>query len=189
MSRGSTARLVLLNGAPSSGKSTLAGRYAAAHPLTLALDIDVVRGMLGDWLNRPTEAGLAARAMALRMAHVHLSSGHDVLVPQFLGQIGFIVELEQLATTAGAEFIEVMLLSSTPDIARQFTERARRPTTRAQRDASALLELHGGIAELPTMCNRLLDVLAARPNTRIIRTTTGEPEAAYHDLLALLSQS
>ena len=48
-------RLVLINGAPGSGKSTLARRYAQDHPLTLALDIDRVRGMLGRWLDTPTQ--------------------------------------------------------------------------------------------------------------------------------------
>ena len=44
--------LVLINGAPASGKSTLARMYADEHPLTLALDIDVLRAMLGcRWTN------------------------------------------------------------------------------------------------------------------------------------------
>jgi chloramphenicol 3-O-phosphotransferase len=42
--------LVLLNGAPSTGKSTLARLYAERHPLTLALDLDLLRAMLGGWL-------------------------------------------------------------------------------------------------------------------------------------------
>lgn len=33
--------LILINGLPASGKSTLARRCAADHSLTLALDIDV----------------------------------------------------------------------------------------------------------------------------------------------------
>jgi predicted kinase len=53
-------RLVLINGAPSSGKSTLAKRYVEDHPLTLALDIDVVRAMQGRWLDEPVEAGILA---------------------------------------------------------------------------------------------------------------------------------
>jgi predicted kinase len=49
------ARLVLINGAPGSGKSTLARMYVDQHPLVLALDIDVVRAMLGRWLDDPSE--------------------------------------------------------------------------------------------------------------------------------------
>ena len=62
------ARLVLINGLPSTGKSTLARLYADRHPLTLALDLDVLRGMLGRWLDHPVDAGLRARAMAIEAA-------------------------------------------------------------------------------------------------------------------------
>ena len=65
------SRLVLINGTPGSGKSTLARRLAAdpaiSPPLTLVLDIDVVRGMLGRWLETPGDAGMLARRHALAM--------------------------------------------------------------------------------------------------------------------------
>jgi 2-phosphoglycerate kinase len=41
------ARLILLNGPPGIGKSTLAQRYVDDHPLALNLDIDSVRRLLG----------------------------------------------------------------------------------------------------------------------------------------------
>jgi predicted kinase len=85
------ARLVLINGAPGIGKSTMARRYAEDYPLTLVLDIDQVRGMLGRWLETPSEAGVLARRMAIEMAGVHLRGGHDVVVPQFLGRIDFVL--------------------------------------------------------------------------------------------------
>lgn len=47
------AVLVVLNGPPASGKSTIAKRFVEARPLSLNLDVDVVRGMLGGWLNDP----------------------------------------------------------------------------------------------------------------------------------------
>jgi len=105
---------MLINGAPGSGKSTLARRYAQDHPLTLALDVDRVRGMLGRWLDTPTEAGLLARQMAVEMARVHLCAGHDVVVPQFLGRLDFIGVLQRLCEEVRAEFVEVVLLSN-PD--------------------------------------------------------------------------
>ena len=44
------SKLVLLNGPPAVGKSTLARRYADVHPLTLGLEIDTVRALRGAWL-------------------------------------------------------------------------------------------------------------------------------------------
>ena len=85
-------RLLLINGLPGSGKSTLAARYVAERPLALCLDVDVVRGLLGAWSDRPHEAGLLARRLALAMARLVLGEGRDVVVPQFLARPAFIGE-------------------------------------------------------------------------------------------------
>jgi len=81
--------LILLNGPPSSGKSTLARRWVVGHPLALNLDIDVVRGLLGGWVETPHESGVAACRLAIAMATTHLADGHDVIVSQFLAQEQF----------------------------------------------------------------------------------------------------
>ena len=75
------AALVLLNGPPASGKSTIAQRFIDARPLSLNLDIDVdvdvVRGMLGGWLVDPSTAGLTARSLALAMAEAYSRWSHS----------------------------------------------------------------------------------------------------------------
>ena len=48
--------LVLINGAPASGKSTLARLLAVDRNLTLVLDIDTIRGLLTRWEDDPTTA-------------------------------------------------------------------------------------------------------------------------------------
>jgi predicted kinase len=78
-------RLILLNGPPGCGKSTLARRYVEDHPLALNLDIDRIRDLLGRWPDHPHQAGLAARAIALAAARAHLRAGHDVMIPQYVG--------------------------------------------------------------------------------------------------------
>jgi len=178
------ARLVLINGAPASGKSTLAQMYIDEHPLTLAIDIDVVRAMLGCWLDHPIEAGLTARCMALEMARVQLSAGRDVLVPQFLGKLDFVLQLEHLCRQVGAELIELVLLSSPQDAADRFARRSRHPETAAHHDAQALLDRSGGAGELLAMYDRLLEVVASRPRTVTVTISDGEVERAYRDLVA-----
>ncbi|MCE0540479.1 ATP-binding protein [Kineosporia rhizophila] len=176
-------RLILLNGAPGSGKSTLAKIFAQRHPLTLALDIDTVRGLLGAWLEQPHESGLAARKLALAMARVHLQDGHDVLVPQFLGRIDFVLQLEALAQEVGFPFVEVALISTMDDVLARYSRRAKAPETQEHRDAAALLERSGGTDELRPMYERLLTVVAARPATRQVLTVEGEIEQTYQRLL------
>ena len=97
-------KLVLLNGPPAVGKSTLARRYADDRPLTLVLEIDVVRGLLGAWLEDPQRSGWAARMIALGMARTHLEAGHDVIVPQLLTRREFVEMLREETEASGATF-------------------------------------------------------------------------------------
>ena len=99
--------LVLLNGPPASGKSTIAGRLITQRPLALNLDIDVIRSLLGDWKARPADAGIAARRLAVAMALGHLASGNDVIVPQFLARAEFIEQLAETTATVSARFVEI----------------------------------------------------------------------------------
>jgi predicted kinase len=180
------AGLILINGAPGIGKSTLARRYAEDHPLTLVLDIDRVRGMLGRWLEMPTESGALARSIAIEMACVHLRDGYDVVVPQFLSRMEFVLSLQQLCERSHAEFVEVALLSSPEDAMRRFTRRTDASASAEHRDAAELLERSGGTGELRNMYNRLMEVIAARPATHTV-ICDGQVERAYLDLLAAIS--
>jgi predicted kinase len=139
-------RLILLNGAPGIGKSTLARRYVDDHPLALCLDIDSVRAMLGRWLEQPIQSGLAARALAIEMARTHLRTGHDVIVAQYLGRIDFVEQLDQLARDAGVAFIETALQTDAADAVARFTRRSMYPQTSAHRDAAELQQREGGLA-------------------------------------------
>jgi predicted kinase len=183
----SVVRLVLINGAPGSGKSTLARRFADSHPLTLLLDIDRVRGMLGRWLDKPSEAGVLARRLAIEMAGVHLRGGHDVVVPQYLGRLEFVLSLEGLCEQANAEFVEVALISSPEDAMRRFARRTEESANAEHRDAAELLTRSGGADELPKMYSRLLEVIAARPATCIVTSVDGHAEQTYLDLLEAIS--
>jgi predicted kinase len=176
---------VLLNGLPGSGKSTLARRYGRDHPLTLVLDVDVVRGMLGDWLERPAEAGHLARALAVEMARTHLCAHHQVLVPQFLGRPDFAQTLADLAADVDARFIEVALIVPPSEAARRFAHRSAHSPLVQDRDAAALLDREGGLGAMADLHSALLAVIRARPGTRRL-DSSGPLEATYHGLMALL---
>jgi predicted kinase len=150
--------LLLLNGPPGVGKSTVAARYVDDHPLALNLDIDVLRAQLGRWQEDVGTAGLLARALALSAARTHLLAGHDVVVPQFLGRPEFIDQLAALADEVGVDFVEVILLDSKENVLRRF---------QARDDTSKAVDPQ----ELSTMYDRLLALAAARPHASIIRTT------------------
>ena len=78
--------LILLNGPPGIGKSTLAEIYVQRHPGALNLDIDRLRTMVGGWQQTFVLAGEIVRPLALQMAATHLTDGRTVIVPQYLAK-------------------------------------------------------------------------------------------------------
>ncbi|HEX6354546.1 AAA family ATPase [Actinophytocola sp.] len=181
-----TARLILLNGPPGCGKSTVARRYVDEHPLALNLDIDHVRGLIGRWRDDPHTAGLLAREIALAAARVHLVAGHDVVVPQFLGRLTFIEQLERLAGDVVAAFHEVVLLDSKENTLRRFTERSRLAVEPGHVDAQELLDRSGGLAELSAMYDRLVSIVGTRPGARVVPVVEGDVDLTYAEVVRAL---
>lgn len=167
-------QLILLNGPPASGKSTMAQLLVAARPLALNLDIDAVRGSLGRWSEQPDEAGLAARRLAVAMATAHLTAGHDVVVPQLLARDGFVRELEAVAAGTGARFVEIALIVDREDAVRSFERRRAAPENQQHRDAAELVERSGGIDAVGEMHDRLMLFLDGRPSVRRVPVTYGD---------------
>lgn len=101
---GARPRLILLNGLPGVGKSTLARAYVATRPGTLNLDIDVLRTMLGGRWEETAELG---RSLALEVIAAHLRSGHDVVVPQLVADRAQLRRFEKVA--ADFDFVLVIV--------------------------------------------------------------------------------
>ncbi|GAB2501741.1 hypothetical protein GCM10027063_46410 [Promicromonospora xylanilytica] len=98
--------LILLNGLPGVGKSTVAAAWSARHPGSLNLDIDVVRSLISGAVRDTAEP---ARALGLAMAAQHLRGGHHVVVPQLVARADQVPRFADAAATAGARFVHVLL--------------------------------------------------------------------------------
>lgn len=121
-------RLVLINGAPGAGKSTLAGALAQDQQLALQLDVDAIKHSLGRWDEDATASGLHARRLSLALAGEHLSAGYDVMMGQYLARPEFILELGALAERHGAGFFEFVLEIDESALAERLRMRTRFPT-------------------------------------------------------------
>jgi predicted kinase len=179
--------LVLVNGPPASGKSTLANRLADTRPLALALDLDVIRGMLGGWLDDPTAAGLATRELAVAMARAHLLEGRDVFVPQFLGRVEFVERLETLADEVGARFVEIALMLDRAEAVEAFERRRAAPEEQTHLDAAALVERADGPDPVGELYDRYADLLDSRPNAHRVAVRRGDIDGTITAIEALLA--
>ena len=173
------AVLVLLNGPPASGKSTIAQRFVDARPLGLNLDIDIVRGMLGGWLDDPSTAGSTARTLALVMAEAHLAAGRDVIVPQFLGRTDFIEQLAGVADRSAATFVEAALWIDRSRAIAAFADRRAAPSSRAHHDAAALVDRSEHADPVGQMYDAFLQVLEQRPATRTVEVVPGDIDQTF----------
>ncbi|WP_116947422.1 AAA family ATPase [Jiangella endophytica] len=193
-----TPRLIVLNGPPAVGKSTLARRYAAEHPLTLNLDVDRVRDLIGGWRDDAGAAGLLARAIAVAAARTHLlagrgdlddgrddalargpatpGGGYDVVVAQLVARPGFLEQLEAVAEEVGATFHELVLMDAKPAVLRRFAARAR--TTAGAPDAEP--------AEVAALYDRLTAHLESRPRVVVVPARESAVDETYRRLLAHL---
>ncbi|ONH31607.1 hypothetical protein [Pseudofrankia asymbiotica] len=80
------------------------------------------------------------------------------MIPQFVGRLPFIEQLDELARETGAEFHEITLLDSKENVLRRFQERSSRAADPAHVEAQILLDRSGGMVELSQRYDRVARV-------------------------------
>jgi predicted kinase len=166
--------VILINGAPGAGKSTIAHLLAQRSHLTLALDVDNIKHALGQWDVDAATAGLRARQLALAMAADHIAAGHDVVLGQYLARTDFIIQLEDLARSTTATFWEFVLMVDADTIAARLGQRARRPE-RPEHAVNARLVSPG---DAPDLVRSMELLIARRPSSILIDSSRTAARAA-----------
>jgi predicted kinase len=171
--------LVVLNGPPAVGKSTLARRYADDHALALVVDVDHLRSRLGQW--QTVEASkMLARDLAVALVREHLGAGYDVLVPQYLARPEFIRRLAEVAAGADAAFVEIVLTDDAERITDRF--RARRAELARTGVAHPEADLDDDAVEDALRMSNTQLLEDAEKRGALVISAAGGPEAAYRSL-------
>lgn len=178
--------LLLLNGPPAVGKSTLAHRWVEDRPLTLALDIDALRSMFGRTTDRDVK--VAARHLAIELARVHLASGHDVVVPQLAGDLGFIERLDGVASDTGAAFHEVVLVDDVDAIEARFLARRTELAVSGRSHPELEIPPYRVRSTIAETLEYLAALVEHRPRTITVAVVPGDVDATCIAIAAALSR-
>jgi predicted kinase len=182
------SRLIHLNGPPGIGKSTLARRFAEAHPGVLNCDVDVLRTLIGGWRDDFARAGALIRPAALAMIEAYLREGNDVVFPQMLIDPVELARFEKSATSSGARFIERVLMdTSTASVARFHRRGQYEPDDPWHDHVRNIVAAEGGDAALARNHAALERLLAERPGAVLVHSSEGEIEETYRTLIETLS--
>lgn len=180
--------LLLLNGPPGIGKSTVARRYADRHPGTLTCDIDVLRTLVGGWSEDFLRAGALIRPAALAMVEGYLASGHDVVLPQLFIDPAEIALFEACALRAGARFVERLLMDDCEQSVSRFNRRGEDdPDNAWHLQVRAIVAAQGGDEALRDRHRALQSLVDSRPDLIVVRSTDGDVEGTYRRLLDSLT--
>lgn len=151
--------LVLINGAPGAGKSSLADLLASEDDGAVAVHVDQIKHAQDDWASDPHAAGLRARVLALEIVSAHLRAGANAYVGQFLARPAFVEALEQAAADNGADFVELLLEAPLDALGERLDRRGRTP----ERPDHAVNRALVSADDLPGLVHDLDEFATTRP--------------------------
>ena len=107
----SNPNFIILNGFAGAGKTTVAKRYLADHPLALVIEGDELIVNIGHWLENEPQARNMVYEMTKSLAAAHLAQGYDVVLPYLVADASHIAAFEQIAAEHQARFFNFMLFN------------------------------------------------------------------------------
>lgn len=179
-------KLIIINGNPGMGKSTLAERYVTEHPLTLNLDVDIIWHMVGQWQAQLDDSHKLKYQHAYALVESHIAAGYDVVVADLMETTEPLEIFEQIARRHGATFYEFILLTDREDAIERCKARARRLGYVDGFRPGGVLDTYGREQMLESMYQNVLATTAIRTGAVIIRPQLGDIDGTYQQLVEAL---
>lgn len=148
------------------------------------LDIDEIRGSLGQW-ELHAESKPLARSLAAEMARTHLANGYQVVIPALVSVPDYIEQLAQVADAVKVPFTEIVLLAPTIDDAvarfRQRRDAFSAAGVRHPQDA-----VRDEVEAITYTYEHLDWFTQQRPRTKVLRTFPDDVDGAYRAMCRLI---
>jgi len=168
-------KLIIINGAPGVGKSTVAEKLHAELLLSFLIVIDTWWKQISNWRENRKESQRLVYKIALVSIDAYLEEGKDVIVDKaILNDIKTLDELVRIGERHGAEVFELVLMASKEVVLERATQRGfNKQGLLTPEEAEKLWELSQDLKE-------------TRPNAVIIDTTSISPEEVYEKVRGIV---
>jgi predicted kinase len=170
-------KLIVLNGFPASGKTTIAKKYIAEHSMALSIEADAMVDNIGDWSNHKEEVRQLTFELTKSMAQTYLPSGHDVVLPYFVTTIEEAEEFESIAIACGADYHEFVLYNERADAIVRLLKRGK------WGGASSPSLSDKDMPEIEELMNKMESALQLRPHAVKIWLKDQDPNTTYSQLI------
>ncbi len=182
-------KLIMLNGMPGLGKTTLMQRYIDDHPMELGLDIDKIWWMMGRWQESRPRSYTQKLKLSGVIAEQHLRDGYDVVIAQHFDTLEQYEAFAHIAQQINADFIEIALRVPFPEALRRFKIRGKSMGHKTGFRPGGILDNGGREKMLEQMYDAVDTIVASRPSTTVLEPIYGNIEMTYQQLLTLTMSS